>query len=253
MNKFRQVNNTVKKMVKKIGIISQARMTSSRLPGKPLMEINGKSLLEYHLDRLKKTGFDIYLATSVNKQDDPVVDLCLKMGVNYYRGSELDVLSRYYECAKKYQLDTIVRVTADCPLIDENLIKRGILEYQNDPSEIKYASNCIIRTFSRGFDFEIFSYKSLSLAHKNSIDKMEREHVTPYIRNKIKEIKFINILNTQDNSNLRLTVDEIDDFNLISILIKDHAAHNYSASELEKLLLLNPDLIKINAHIEQKK
>src|ERR1017187_8832445 len=107
--------------VKRIGIISQARMTSTRLPGKILLEAKGKPMLSYHIDRLKRSGLPIYIATTINKTDEPVVQFAKTHTIPFYRGSEDHVLSRYYECALENKLDVIIRVTSDCPLIDGNL------------------------------------------------------------------------------------------------------------------------------------
>ena len=112
-----------------IGIITQARMTSTRLPGKVLKKVGNKTLLKYHIDRLKTSGYPIYIATTLNKTDDEIVNFAIHEGCSYYRGDEHNVLNRYYECAKENNLDVIVRDTSDCPLIDGSLIKKGIRQY----------------------------------------------------------------------------------------------------------------------------
>ena len=101
-----------------IGIITQARMTSTRLPGKVLRQINGRSLLDYHIERLKLTGFEIIIATTANETDNPIIEFCNKSNIKSSRGSEHNVLSRFYTAAVENNLDIIVRVTSDCPLID---------------------------------------------------------------------------------------------------------------------------------------
>src|SRR5438093_1548655 len=118
---------------RKVGIISQARTTSTRLPRKVLMEAGGKSVLEHGITRLKAAGYPIYIATTVNQTDDEIVSLCKKLDIPFYRGSENDVLSRYYECAKQFGLDVVVRVTSDNPLIDGNLVRQGIEKYLTLP------------------------------------------------------------------------------------------------------------------------
>ena len=140
----------------KTGIISQARMTSTRLPEKVLKLIGGNPMLKYHTDRLKESGMPVFIATTVNKTDDPIVAFCQEENIPFYRGSENNVLSRYYECAKENKLDVIVRVTSDCPLVDGELIRKAWEDYKDSFKKYSYISNGVNRTYPRGFDFEIF-------------------------------------------------------------------------------------------------
>lgn len=239
---------------RKIGIITQARTTSTRLPNKVLLEIKGKTILQYHLDRLKKSGFPFFVATTVNETDNAIAEFCEFNKIPYYRGSEQDVLSRYYESAVKFKLDIVVRVTSDCPLIDGELIKEGIKEYISQPGE-NYVSNCIERTYPRGFDFEIFSFKSLEEAFKNGSSDSEREHVTPYIRDVHKNtgINLVHLKRAQDASGFRITLDEADDLILIKKLIEDFDADKKSGDEIINILSENKKLNALNSHVEQKK
>jgi len=237
-----------------IGIISQVRMTSTRLPGKVLMKINDRSLLEYHLDRLRKTGFRIIIATTINSADDAVCELAEDMEMDFYRGSELNVLERFYNAAKTFELQHIIRVTSDCPLIDPVLIRNGAEQYLNGNDENVYLSNSIERTYARGFDFEIFSFASLKEAYENTKDQSDIEHVTPFIwKNKSGKIKIRHFKQETDNSNLRVTVDTPEDLELIRQLIVNYKAERLSFSEIEKVLLEHPELVAINAEIQQKK
>lgn len=237
-----------------IGIISQARMTSTRLPGKVLMEVEKKSLLKYHLDRLKLSNLPLFIATTINTTDDLLEDFAVKEKINIYRGSENNVLSRYYECAQLNNLEIIIRVTSDCPLIDGILIKEAVSEYIKMGDYNLYYSNCIERTFPRGFDFEIFSFAMLEEAYKHATSTHDLEHVTPYInQNKSGKIKFKHIRNEVDRSDIRITVDTSDDFILIKKLIEEHHADGLSCKEIISLFDHNPELKKINAHVEQKK
>lgn len=239
---------------KKIGIITQARTTSTRLPKKVLLEIKGKTILQYHLDRLKKSCFPFFVATTVNETDNAIAEYCEKNQVPYHRGSEHDVLSRFYESAVKFNLDIVVRVTSDCPLIDGELIKEGVEKYLSESGE-KYVSNCIERTYPRGFDFEIFSFKSLEDAFKNGNTDPEREHVTPYIRNVQKNtgINLIHMKRVQDASGFRITLDEEDDWILIKKLIEDFDADQKNGDEIINILSENKKLSALNSHVEQKK
>lgn len=229
-------------------------MTSTRLPGKVLMKINGRSLLEYHLDRLQKTGFRIIIATTINSADDAVCELAENMKLDFYRGSELNVLERFYNAAKTFKLQYIIRVTSDCPLIDPVLIRNGAEQYLNGDDENVYLSNSIERTYARGFDFEIFSFSSLKEAYENAKDQSDLEHVTPFIwKNKSGKIKIRHFKQEADNSNLRVTVDTPEDLELIRQLIENYKADTLSFSEIEKILLDHPELVTINAEIQQKK
>jgi spore coat polysaccharide biosynthesis protein SpsF len=239
---------------RKVGIITQARTTSTRLPGKVLLETVGKTVLEHGIDRLRWSGYPIFVATTINQTDDVIVSLCEKLSVFYHRGSEDDVLSRYYECAQKFNLDIIVRVTSDCPLVDGYLIKDGVEKFIAS-GENAYVSNCIERTYPRGFDFEIFSFKALEKACENASERFEREHVSPFIRNpdKNKGVSLISLTRTKNADQFRITVDEEDDFKLIKILIENYHLVGKKAEEIITFLEANPEIANINAHVEQKK
>lgn len=235
-------------------IISQARMTSSRLPGKILKEVGGKSLLGYHIERLKKTGLRIVVATTVNHEDDAVVRFCEEEHIDCVRGSETDVLSRFAEVLKCHPAKYFIRVTSDCPLIDADLILQGVDEFIRADHGSLYLSNCFPRTYARGFDFEIASAEMLLNASDAATDSFDREHVTPYLwKNKQGSMALRNISQDVDHSNLRVCVDTIEDFRLIEILIVQYAAHHLSYTEIESILNNHPELVAINAMVEQKK
>lgn len=236
------------------GIITQARMTSTRLPGKIMKEVNGKSLMQYHIDRLTQTGLPIVIATTVNTTDDVVADFAVKKNIVFHRGSEDHVLSRFYEAAVKNGLETIVRVTSDCPLIDPHLIRNGLEKFVQLSNPYLYLSNALERTFARGFDFEIFSFAYLEEAYKNATDTGDLEHVTPYIwKNRSGKTSFYHVKQVKDNSQYRLTVDTPEDFELVRTVIEKYQADKLSYVEIEEILENHPELAVINAHIEQKK
>jgi spore coat polysaccharide biosynthesis protein SpsF len=229
-------------------------MTSTRLPAKILKEVNGRFLLDYHIDRLKQTGFDVIIATTTNETDNVVADFAMKRNIKIHRGDEQNVLSRYYETAQKFDVNIVVRVTSDCPLIDPHLIRNSVEKYIQLNNSNLYMSNGIERTFARGFDFEIFDFSSLEDAYKNATAPEDLEHVTPYIwKNKSGKIEFYHVKQIKNNSNLRITVDTQDDFDLIKKLIENYKADELPYTEIENILLNNPNLVAINAHIEQKK
>jgi spore coat polysaccharide biosynthesis protein SpsF len=241
-------------MCKKVGIIIQARMGSSRLPGKILLDASGKPMLQYLIDKLNKIECVKIIATTDKVQDDEIVQYANNNNVLYFRGSESNVLSRYYECAKFFGIDIIVRITSDCPLIDENLLNESIRFYLNNNNENCYLSNSIKRTFPRGFDFEIFSFKLLSNAFINAKDEWDKEHVTPFIyQDKSGHTIIEQITNKTDESHLRITLDTKEDYKLIKILIEKYQAHNMKGYELISLLNEHPELIAINKNVEQKK
>lgn len=241
-------------MMNNTGIITQARMTSTRLPGKVLKTIEGKTILEYQLDRLSFTGLQIIVATTTLASDNPIASFCEKAQIPCFRGSEEDVLSRYYVCAKAHGLHTIVRVTSDCPLIDGNLLKEGLQNYKNSNAINGYLSAGLSKTFSRGFDFEIFSFDMLEKAFFEAKLPYEREHVTPYFYHPPKPIfEIIPFSNKHDSRNHRITVDTVEDFQLIETLITQYQAQSKTYHEIDNILDEHPELVALNAHIEQKK
>lgn len=205
-------------------LITQARSGSTRLPGKVLKEIGGKSLLQIHLDRLKKCKkvSEIIVATTVNEEDDIIYDRAIEWGFTASRGSESDVLDRFYQAVKDKNADWIVRVTSDCPLIDAELVDKVIAFAQE--KGVDYCSNGFIENYPDGQDVEVFQFLALETAWRNAKLLSEREHVTPYIRNNsdYKEGTIFTAVNYPcefDFSKIRMTVDESRDFDLIEILI----------------------------------
>ena len=241
-------------MQKRVGIVSQARTTSSRLPGKILLCAGEKTVLEHHFDRLKSSGHPVILATSTKRSDDVLCSLAKANAVAFVRADENDVLSRYAEAKKDFNLDVLVRVTSDCPLIDGKLIAEGIRKYLELDNPWIYLSNMIERTYPRGFDFEIFSSKLLDYTLAGKLENEDKEHVTLFIRkNKEKKVLIQHLLNTTDESKFRITLDTADDWSLIKTLIVNYSAQNMGSNMIIELLKDNPDLAKINQHIEQKK
>ncbi len=240
--------------MKKVGIISQARMTSTRLPGKVLKPIGGRPLLDYHVARLRASELPVYLAITTNATDDPLADFGATHGLPVSRGPEDDVLARYQQCAAAHELDVIVRVTSDCPLLDGELIARAVQQYLAADNPRLYLSNVLERTYPRGFDFEVFSRELLEEAFHHATTASDREHVTPYIhQNRSGRVQFQHLTRPTDRSAYRLTVDTAEDFELIRRLLEEHQADTLGAEELIALLDEHPELVAINAHIEQKK
>jgi spore coat polysaccharide biosynthesis protein SpsF len=207
-------------------LITQARTGSTRLPGKVLKEIGGKSLLQIHLDRLVncKNVSEIIVATTVNEEDNVIFDKAVEWGYSASRGSESDVLDRFYQAVKDKNPDWIVRVTSDCPLIDSELVDKVISFSQE--KEVDYCSNGFIENYPDGQDVEVFKFSALEKAWKNAKLLSEREHVTLYMRNNsdFKGGNLFTALNypcEYDFSKIRMTVDESRDFELIEIVINN--------------------------------
>lgn len=236
-------------------IISQARLGSSRLPGKVLLKAGHDTLIKHHVERLRSCGYPICVATTSSAQDQHLYDYLEQLGCDVFRGDEDDVLARFYHCAKAHQAKLIVRVTSDCPLIDGDLVKQGIEEYRKKSDIRSYLSNIRVRTFPRGFDFEVFSFELLEEAFVKATSQEDREHVTPYIRRMCEQQGTCIDLRYQsgDASNLRITVDTEPDYALIKELIEGFGCIKKSADEIIRVLHAHPELVAINSHIEQKK
>lgn len=243
-------------MMKVVAII-QARMGSTRLPGKILKKVQGKTLLEIQLERLKQSTLieQIVVATTTQAQDDVVVDVCKELAINFYRGSEEDVLSRYYEAAVAFEANVIVRLTSDCPLIDPVIVDAVIEKYSRQQDKFDYVSNTLERTYPRGLDTEVFSFGALEKAYKEAVLQRDREHVTAYIYSNPQRFNINHVKGEQDYSHFRWTVDTPEDFELIQrILNKLYEDNkNFYMQDVIQLLTRYPDWNGINAHIEQKK
>ncbi|MBD2327196.1 glycosyltransferase family protein [Alkalinema sp. FACHB-956] len=236
-------------------IIVQARMTSTRLPGKVLKTVLGKPLLEYQLERLQRVSLadQIVIATTVNETDQPIVDLCDRLSIPTYRGSEEDVLARYYEAATQFAAEVIVRVTSDCPLIDPELIDRVIAIYQQNAPNLDYIVTDEV-SYPRGMDVEVFSMRVLEGTYKEATHPTHREHVTPFIYQQPSRYHIYTVIQDCLLAPYRLTVDTSEDFELIRCILE----HLYSAKpqfnlhSIIDLLQQKPELVAINAHVRQK-
>lgn len=241
----------------KIGTIIQARMGSTRLSGKVMKEIKGKTVLSHVIERVSQSKMidEIIIATTVLNRDDLIEAEAIKCGVKVFRGSEEDVLSRYYYAAKENNLDAVIRITSDCPLIDPNVIDDIIKYYSNNDYDIvtNACSDLKQRTYPRGLDAEIFSFEALENAFNKANEKYQREHVTPYIYENSEKVYIYK--NNMDYSRYRWTLDTEEDFKLIHIVYDRlyNGKHNFYLQEIIKLFESEPELIKINEHIEQKK
>ena len=221
---------------KKIVASIEARMTSSRLPGKVLMNaIDEVSMLEFMIHRVKlsNTIDDIIVATTVNKADLPIINLCKKLNVKYYRGSENDVLLRVLEAHKSINSDVIVELTGDCQLIDYKIIDECVSIYSS--SEYDYVSNCHVRSYPIGLDVQVFSTDLLNKISKIALEDEDREHVSLYIyksgKYKLKELVAKDELFWPD---LRITLDDLGDYKLLkNIITHFYPTKGFDFSSLE--------------------
>ena len=201
----------------KIIAVTQARTGSSRFPNKVMKLIDGETLFKIHINRIKKSQkINKIVVATTNKKEDDIIELeSKKLNVSCYRGDVEDVLDRFYKAVKKHKPDYIIRLTSDCPLIDPILIDKIVHTAIN--SNYDYCSNTLIESYPDGQDIEIFTYKSLKKAWKESYLISDREHVTPYMK---KNFKTLNIHSNNNFSKVRMTVDEPDDLIVIKKLVK---------------------------------
>ncbi len=243
----------------KTACIIQARVGSTRLPKKILLKVQDKELLIHVVERVlnAKKIDQVIIATTTKPGDDLVVKLIEKYSNNrvmVFRGSEEDVLDRYYRAAENSNSDIIVRITSDCPLIDWELIDLMVSKFVD--GHYDYVSNVLTkRTFPRGLDVEVLSFGALKRMWESCTLEKHREHVTSYIRENPSLFKTLNIEQERDLSGLRWTVDEEDDLKLVRIIYNElvRKNSNFKTEDVLELIKQKPELATMNAHIQQKK
>jgi spore coat polysaccharide biosynthesis protein SpsF len=239
--------------MKVLGLI-QARMGSSRLPGKVLMPLAGEPMLARVVERLRRaTRLDeVVVATTVEPADEAVAQLCQARGWPCFRGSQDDVLDRFYRAGREHGADVIVRVTADCPLIEPAVVDRVVQAYL-DAKDADLVSNVWPRrTFPRGLDTEVVRWAALERAWREDDNPAWREHVTAFIYRRPDLFRVANVENAQDFSAGRWTVDTADDLALVRA-VYDHFGHDrFGWEQTLRLLDQHPEWTALNRHIEQK-
>jgi spore coat polysaccharide biosynthesis protein SpsF len=243
----------------KTAAIIQARMGSTRLPGKVLRPLCGKSVLAHVIDRVRASGVldEVVVATTDQPADYTIATLAKALGVTAFCGSEADVLSRYYFAASQSHAETIVRVTSDCPLFDGDLLRAMLeaFERQSDGgNRADYLSNTLTRTYPRGLDAEIFTFAALERAHREATQAFEREHVTPFIYNHPELFSLKNFAGDRDHSRHRWTLDTAEDWQLIEAIYTAlyRPDRLFGTDDILALLARQPNLIALNAHVKQK-
>jgi spore coat polysaccharide biosynthesis protein SpsF len=234
-------------------VIIQARMGSSRLPGKVLKPL-GKTLeLDYVVSRCKQiTGVsEVIVATSTLKQDDAIMEWCGKNGVSCFRGSERDVLNRYYECAKPYHPDYVIRVTADCPFVDYHLAEQVVAKMKQDPADIILFRG----EMPRGLAVEMVSFSALEYMHENGHEERHREHVTYYAYEFSDKFRAttLEVPVSLQYPTLRITLDTEEDYALCQAVADYFSGDKLVPSQqVVDYLLAHPEVAKLNAHVQQK-
>jgi len=228
-------------------------MTSSRLPGKILMEVLGKPLLQLMIERVQQAKCidSVVLATTTNKEDDPTEELGKSMGVEVFRGSEDDVLDRFYRAADKFGGEHIMRLTGDCPLIDPDFLD-ALADFYFEGG-YDYAINCLEPTLPDGLDAEIISMQTLREVHEKAVRAPHKEHVTLYVRDNADDFKIGSWKHTEDYSSMRWTVDNREDFELVKNIIEGvtHVTPDFRLQDMLDYIHQHPNLAEINAHIKR--
>lgn len=237
----------------KVVTIIQARMGSTRLPGKVLKDLGGQTVLSrvvHRVQRARLTG-EIVVATSTKPADDVIVEECQRIAVKFFRGEEDDVLDRYYRCALWAGAGAVVRITSDCPLIDPDVTDETIHAFLTHHPD--YASNALERTYPRGLDTEIMTMKALATARRDADEPYQRAHVTPFIYEHPRWFTLLAVEGFRDYSHYRWTLDTSEDLALIRALYERmNNQDDFSWLDLVKLLEREPDLAEINRGVMQK-
>ncbi|MEO6777441.1 MAG: glycosyltransferase family protein [Kofleriaceae bacterium] len=233
--------------------IVQARLGSSRLPGKVLQDLAGDTMLARVVARLRaaRTIDDIVIATTMNESDDPVVREAARLGVQTWRGSEHNVLARYIGAARKYYAGAVVRVTSDCPLLDPETVDRVVTSLR--AATLDYSSNTHVRSYPRGLDVEAFYLETLETIFRSATSAAAKEHVTAYVMEQPSEFAIHQVTAATDDSDLRWTVDTAEDLALVRTLFGELGLATIRPyREVVAAVRARPELAAINGHITQK-
>ncbi|MEM5773686.1 MAG: glycosyltransferase family protein [Anaerolineaceae bacterium] len=237
--------------------IIQARMGSSRLPGKVLMDIAGKPMLQWVVDRVRlaKTIDEVVVATTDAPADEQIVEYCVRQGIAVTRGSQQDVLDRYYQAALKFKADVVVRVTADCPVIDPQVIDHTIKRFLEE--KVDFAANRLPppwkRTYPIGLDTEVCTFAGLQRAWNEATEPFEREHVMPYFYDQEGRFRILLVNHDPDYGHLRWTVDTAQDLELVQKIIAHFGGRvDFSWYEILAYVQEHPELTQINADVKAK-
>jgi spore coat polysaccharide biosynthesis protein SpsF len=243
----------VRRDTPRIVAIIQARTGSTRLPRKVLLPLAGEPMLARVVGRVSRATrvHSVVVATTKSDRDEDLVALCTSRGWPVFRGSESDLLDRYYRAASQYRADVVIRVTSDCPLIDPGIVDRVIEEFERQPCD--YASNTIEpRTFPRGLDVEAMGFRTLERAWREDKDPAWREHATPYIYRHPEIFHLRSVRHDRDLSSHRWTVDTPEDYELVRRIYDHFREDRFRWTEVLALLDEHPDWLEINRYVQQK-
>ncbi len=237
----------------RIVTIVQARMGSSRLPGKVMLDLRGKTVLARVMHRLgqaRLTG-ELVVATTYHPADDEIIAECNRIGVAVFRGEEKDVLDRYFRAAQQFRAEAIVRITSDCPLIDPEITDKTIQAFLDHHPD--YASNALRRTYPRGLDTEVVSFDCLARTWKLAQKSYQRSHVTAYIYENPEQFHLLPVTGDQDCSGQRWTVDTPEDYAFISAIYQRVAdPDRFRWREVLSMGESEPELLELNRNVLQK-
>lgn len=236
-----------------ITAIIQARMGSTRLPGKVLMDMEGETVLARVVNRLRRaTRIDeIAVATTSSVDDDVIVQECSRLNISAFRGSENDVLDRYYQAARVFTAEAVVRITSDCPVIDPGLVDETIALFRQQQAD--YASNSFSPIYPRGLDVEVFTVAALERAWRGARKPYEREHVTPYFYEHPELFHLTSLRGQVDYSRYRWTLDTTEDLELLrTIYARFGGEDGFSWGEVVQLMEREPGLAELNSRVVQK-
>ena len=235
--------------------IIQAHTGSTRLPSKVLLDLVGKPMLYRVVERTRKARLTdaTIVATTDKPTDDTIEELCISSGWPYFRGSEADVLDRYFQAAQTFDADIIIRITSDCPLIDPVLIDKVVQTYLDGKGELDYVTNTIRPTsFPRGLDVEVTSFSALKRAWEEDKNAEWREHVTLYIRRHPELFRSKSVTDGRDYSWMRWTVDTPEDLEFVRRIYGYFGHDKFSWLDVVSVLEQHPEWLEINRHIQQK-
>lgn len=236
----------------KVVAIIQARVGSTRLPGKVLADIQGHPMLWHVVQRTQAaaTVDEVVVATTTEPADDMIVAFCRDHRLGCFRGSEQDVLDRYYKAAGEHYADAVVRITSDCPLIDPEVIDKTVRAFSVEQPD--YASNCVVRTYPRGLDNEVMTFRALELAWREARQPYQRAHVTPYICENPGLFRILSVTADQDYSAHRWTVDTAEDLEFVRAVYAQLEDEAGLFREVLRLMEREPELAEINRSVTQK-
>lgn len=233
--------------------IIQARMGSTRLPGKVLKDLAGATVLERVVSRVRRCRLvsDVVVATSAEPADEVILNECKRLGTEPFRGSEQDVLDRYYRAAQQAGAEVVVRITSDCPLIDPEVSDKTIQKFLVERPD--YASNALERTYPRGLDTEVMTFAALECAWTEARQAYQREHVTPFLYQHPERFKILSVKGDHDYSQYRWTLDTPEDLEFLRAVYARSIDHqDLSWRDVLNIVQREPELAEMNRHVVQK-